>query len=133
MCLRVCTEACLSTHGHTNRRLVAGSISGSVDKKTVIESIVAAQSSKALNTSAPSTCVYIGDSLTDIAALLQSDVGIIVGSSKSLRRVCAAFGVQVRPLFSAVAAREMGHDKVKGVLYEAASWHEIRLALFGDE
>jgi hypothetical protein len=81
--------------------------------------------------SSNNTCVYIGDSLTDVLALLHCDVGVIVGNSRSLRRICATFGVQIKPLFAAVLSRAKMAGKEKGVLYEAASWDEINLALFG--
>ncbi|KAJ6291986.1 hypothetical protein OIU76_023975 [Salix suchowensis] len=43
--------------------------------------------------------VYIGDSVGDLLCLLQADIGIVVGSSASLRSVGSQFGVSFVPLF----------------------------------
>lgn len=92
--------------------------------------------------------VYVGDSATDLPALLEADVGILVGQSRSARRIAARFGVRVAPLphcdvgaSSAVEAEEMeeaeeadeaqqGSGEVRrhqrlGLLWEAAGWDEI--------
>lgn len=42
--------------------------------------------------------VFIGDSPSDLAPLIAADLGIVVGRSPLIRRVCAAAGVQLRPL-----------------------------------
>ncbi len=42
--------------------------------------------------------VYIGDSPSDFAPLLQSDLGIVVGQNKLLRQVAEAHGVKMKPL-----------------------------------
>ena len=42
--------------------------------------------------------VYVGDSVTDLLALLKADVGIVVGNSATLRTVAAAYKVELRPL-----------------------------------
>jgi hypothetical protein len=51
--------------------------------------------------------IFVGDSLTDLAALTDADVGVLVvgpsGAPSSLRRACAAFGVEVLPLKAALA------------------------------
>ena len=46
--------------------------------------------------------VYIGDSASDLAAMLAADLGIVVGKSSSLRQVAAFCGVQLRPLVAGV-------------------------------
>eukprot|EP00281_Chroomonas_sp_CCMP1168_P015641 CAMPEP_0206217664 /NCGR_PEP_ID=MMETSP0047_2-20121206/3393_1 /ASSEMBLY_ACC=CAM_ASM_000192 /TAXON_ID=195065 /ORGANISM="Chroomonas mesostigmatica_cf, Strain CCMP1168" /LENGTH=505 /DNA_ID=CAMNT_0053640129 /DNA_START=298 /DNA_END=1815 /DNA_ORIENTATION=+ len=106
--------------GLSTGRLVPEGIAGSVDKEQVLDGICAAGGG---------TCVYVGDSLTDVLALLRADVGIIVGSSGSLRRVCEAFGVSLRPLIGSVLSA--GGEREKGVLYVALSWDDISLALYG--
>ena len=71
--------------------------------------------------------VYVGDSVTDLLAMLAADVGIVVGASATLRQVTEAYGIEMRPLVGALA-----QDKAaSGVVYTAASWHDITLALFG--
>ena len=46
----------------------------------------------------PQLAVYIGDSPSDLAPLLQADLGIVVGQNKLLRRVAQAHGVHIKPL-----------------------------------
>ena len=46
--------------------------------------------------------VYIGDSASDLAAMLTADLGIVVGKSSSLRQVAAFCGVQLQPLVAGV-------------------------------
>ncbi|GLC44016.1 hypothetical protein PLESTB_000220200 [Pleodorina starrii] len=82
--------------------------------------------------------VYVGDSTSDLGALLAADVGVVVGENRLLRRVAARFGVRLRPLAAAplavpsTAAAAAGGSG--GVLYEAAGgWAEIRAFLFGVE
>ena len=43
-------------------------------------------------------CVYVGDSVNDLAAMVCADVGIIIGSNALLRRVAASAGIQLRQL-----------------------------------
>ena len=43
-------------------------------------------------------CVYVGDSMSDLAALACADIGIVVGTNALLRRVAAAAGLSLRPL-----------------------------------
>ncbi|RAL43691.1 hypothetical protein DM860_014192 [Cuscuta australis] len=84
--------------------------------------------------------VYIGDSVGDLLCLLEADVGIVVGSSSSLRRVGNHFGVKFVPLFPGVVEKqkaypaEGGGDPWKGlsgVLYTASGWSEIHAFLIG--
>jgi len=76
--------------------------------------------------------VYIGDSASDIPALLAADLGIVVGANALLRRVLRAFGVKLEPL--AAAWRPHGGRRAPAdapVLYEAADWHQISALLMG--
>ncbi|KAG1664830.1 hypothetical protein FOA52_007088 [Chlamydomonas sp. UWO 241] len=74
---------------------------------------------------------YVGDSTSDLLALLAADVGIVIGSNRSLRRVCARFGVALRPLSSSVSLTDAGASS--GVLYTTNSWHDVSDFLFGCE
>eukprot|EP00536_Pseudo-nitzschia_multiseries_P010744 jgi/Psemu1/204056/e_gw1.338.15.1 len=86
------------------------------------------------------TVVYVGDSSTDLLALIQADVGILIGRSESTLAMAARFGVTLRPL------TEFSHDKNKNnnnnnnyrtsddmhmdidadaVVWSAADWGEI--------
>jgi hypothetical protein len=72
--------------------------------------------------------VYIGDSLTDLLALLEADVGIVIGQSSSLLKIAGMMGVQMRPLLAYQPSTQAGTKKV---LYKAESWVEIGAVLFG--
>ncbi len=69
--------------------------------------------------------VYIGDSVTDLLALLEADVGILIGGNRQAQQVCEHFGVPLEPL-----DREPLGTPPAGIL-AAASWSEIRCALLG--
>lgn len=83
--------------------------------------------------------VYIGDSVGDLLCLLEADVGIVIGSSSSLRRVGSQFGVSFIPLFSALVKKQRefveGDDSnwkgLTGTLYTVSSWAEIHAFIFG--
>ena len=79
---------------------------------------------------------YVGDSATDLTALLAADVGILVGTSESARRIARRFGVKLAPLPAelpelpaAADAEGGGGSGGNAVIYEAASWEQIRSAL----
>jgi hydroxymethylpyrimidine/phosphomethylpyrimidine kinase/phosphoserine phosphatase len=75
--------------------------------------------------------VYVGDSMTDLSALLSADVGIVMGGNQLIRQVAAVAGVPLRPLPAAAAGRPAGAAAdAPPVLYEAASWEEVRAFLF---
>jgi phosphoserine phosphatase len=42
--------------------------------------------------------VYVGDSSTDLAALLEADIGVVMGSSSSTRSIAEKWGVEILPL-----------------------------------
>ncbi|XP_074576710.1 bifunctional TH2 protein, mitochondrial-like [Curcuma longa] len=83
--------------------------------------------------------IYIGDSVGDLLCLLEADVGIVIGSSSSLRRVGEKFGVSFTPLYPAVIKKQMevvGNDSnpwngLSGVLYTASSWTEVHAFILG--
>ena len=77
---------------------------------------------------------YVGDSATDLTALLAADVGILVGTSESARRIARRFGVKLAPLPAELpelpaADADGGGSGGGAVIYEAASWEQIRSAL----
>jgi thiamine phosphate phosphatase / amino-HMP aminohydrolase len=83
--------------------------------------------------------VYIGDSVGDLLCLLLADIGIVVGSSASLRKVGESFGVSFVPLLPGVVEKQRQLDKDKlpiwnglsGVLYTVSSWSEIHAFILG--
>ncbi|KAG6590301.1 Bifunctional TH2 protein, mitochondrial [Cucurbita argyrosperma subsp. argyrosperma] len=85
--------------------------------------------------------VYIGDSIGDLLCLLEADVGIVVGTSSSLRRLATQFGVSFVPLYPSVVRKqrslteetECSWKGLSGVLYTVNSWAEIHAFVLGCE
>ena len=83
--------------------------------------------------------VYIGDSVGDLLCLLKADIGIVVGSSASLRKVGSQFGVSFVPLFPGLVRKqkESGGESspnwkgLSGILYTVSSWAEIHAFILG--
>ena len=104
--------------------------SGELDKKFVSAFDKEVQLQKIVENAAsnPGVTIYIGDSFTDLLALLRADVGIIIGQSKSLFAVCNDFGIEVVPL----QERENGtfEDEGKKVLFSVDKWDEIQNFMF---
>ena len=67
--------------------------------------------------------IFIGDSLTDLLALLAADFGIIVGQSRSLRKVLGVSGISLRPLSE---VNDTNCSRASHTLYEACSWMQIQ-------
>lgn len=83
--------------------------------------------------------VYIGGSPGDLLCLLEADIGIVIGSSSSLRRLGDHFGVSFVPLFSSLVERQKELDdgssykwkRLTGTLYTVSSWAEIHAFILG--
>ncbi|KAJ6854764.1 bifunctional TH2 protein [Populus alba x Populus x berolinensis] len=82
--------------------------------------------------------VYIGDSVGDLLCLLQADIGIVVGSSASLRCVGSQYGVSFVPLFPGLVRKQKESDGespnwkgLSGILYTVSSWSEIHAFILG--
>ncbi|KAL7215541.1 hypothetical protein ACSBR1_027656 [Camellia fascicularis] len=83
--------------------------------------------------------VYIGDSVGDLLCLLEAHVGIVLGSSSSLRRVGSHFGVTFVPLFTGLVNKQKecveGNSSswkgLSGILYTVSSWAEIYALFLG--
>ena len=89
--------------------------------------------------------VYVGDSVTDLLAMLDADVGIVVGNSDgdAFERVATAFGIEIRPLAAvygtlgetggqAGGSLDEGSTGRGSCVYRASGWPEIDVFLFGD-
>lgn len=91
--------------------------------------------------SARSITIYVGDSVTDLLAMLDADVGIVVGESGTFKKAASAFGIAVRPLASAYGAldgteeslRQRAPDPAGQCVYRVSQWAEIEVFLFGVE
>ena len=74
--------------------------------------------------------VYIGDSSTDLAALLEADIGIIMGDSISTRSIAEKWNIRILPL-NQFHANSFGFGIQKNVqsLWQTESWQEINEVL----
>lgn len=83
--------------------------------------------------------VYVGGSVGDLLCLLKADIGIVIGSSPSLRRLGDHFGISFVPLFAGMVKKqkelvEGGSPNWKGqpgVLYTVSTWAEIHAFILG--
>lgn len=83
--------------------------------------------------------IYIGGSVGDLLCLLEADIGIVIGSSSSLRKLGDQFGVKFVPLFSGLVRRqrELSEGRssdwkpLSGILYTVSSWAEIEAFILG--
>ena len=77
-----------------------------------------------------SVIVYVGDSPTDMSALLEADIGIVMGNSSSTKIIAARWCIQIVPLqhrdqhgFN-IMDGDLGIGRNK-LLWQAESWKEI--------
>ncbi|GLT41471.1 hypothetical protein SLA2020_155320 [Shorea laevis] len=83
--------------------------------------------------------IYVGASIGDLLCLLEADVGIVMCSSPSLRRLGDQFGVSFVPLFSGLVEKQKqlveGSSSTwkgrSGILYTVSSWAEIHAFILG--
>ncbi|XP_031283834.1 bifunctional TH2 protein, mitochondrial-like isoform X2 [Pistacia vera] len=83
--------------------------------------------------------VYIVDSVGDLLCLLKADIGIVIGSSSSLRRVGSQFGVSFVPLYPALVKKQKQYVEgssgnwkgLSGILYTVSSWAEVHAFILG--
>mgnify|MGYP000659779405 FL=1 len=101
------------------------------DKERVYQEIL-----KNVDLLEPTISIYIGDSVTDLLCMLECDMGIIIGSSSSLKKVAQSFGISLIPLYKETlrlvkVGHSQGWQKTKGVIYTVSSWHEIYTFMVG--
>lgn len=83
--------------------------------------------------------IYIGGSVGDLLCLIEADIGIVIGSSSSLRRLGGCFGISFVPLFSGLVEKQReisegrfsGWKGRSGILYTVSSWAEIHAFILG--
>jgi hypothetical protein len=75
--------------------------------------------------------VYVGDSSTDLAALIEADIGILMGNNESTIRMARQWGVLVRPL----SERPTTNMKAEGesVIWTTECWSEIETLLLATD
>ena len=69
--------------------------------------------------------VYVGDSSTDLAALIEADIGVIMGTSSSTRAVAEKYGIHIQSLKN---RHEYGfgiRSSSDNTLWQTESWQEI--------
>ena len=129
---------------------VNNKIDGAIAKRAVIQTLIdettmtlAGSSALAGPTSLASTAtgvldpeprravIYLGDSTTDLLALLAADIGILIGNSASTRDVASKFGIALKPLHAAQAnnVEALCSATEEGSVWEAESWEEVRVCL----
>lgn len=69
--------------------------------------------------------VFVGDSVTDLLALLEADIGILVGEKTSPRIACERTGIEIVPLTPDATPKKLR-------LYHTASWESIARFLFNN-
>ena len=75
----------------------------------------------------------------DLLCLLEADIGIVIGSSSSLRRVGSQFGLSFLPLFPGLVKKQKEYTEggsfdwkgQSGILYTVSSWAEIHAFILG--
>jgi hypothetical protein len=85
-----------------------------------------AKKAKIINLRLSGYVVYVGDSSTDLSALVEADLGILIGDSKSTISMAKQWGVKVRPLSELHATQR---EDLSNVLWLAQSWSEIEICL----
>ena len=119
---------------------IAVEVSGSFGKHQRFLALEAAARDAFANSDpSRSISIYIGDSVTDMLAMLDADVGIVVGDSDTFTKAASAFGIAVRPLASAYGAvdgaevlrRQGAPDSTGQCVYRVSQWAEIEVFLFG--
>jgi hypothetical protein len=106
--------------------------SNRVDKEGRIELAVSGASAKKeriikLQEKAGCGVVYVGDSVTDLPALLAADLGVLIGSSNTVREFTAKYNVKVESLSSLHALTSIFSKgpKAPNTVWAAESWADI--------
>lgn len=114
---------------------IAIDISGASGKREYFVDLVARAKGVANEQGHPqrNLSVYVGDSLTDLLAMLDADVAVLVGESTSFIRVAKAFGIPIRPLASVYGTSGSDSEQEMGgkCIYRVSHWAEIDVFLFG--
>ena len=94
---------------------------GAISKK---EQILKLQQQQEVDAAAArNRVVYVGDSSTDLLAIIQADVGILLGGSKSAIGLASKYGVSVKPLRDYDC--DYSDEDCASVVWTADHWDEI--------
>mmetsp|Transcript_28903 Transcript_28903/g.52892 ORF Transcript_28903/g.52892 Transcript_28903/m.52892 type:complete len:344 (+) Transcript_28903:106-1137(+) len=88
-----------------------------------------AKKDRILQLKASGLVVYIGDSSTDLAALVEADLGILIGNSKSTATMAEQWGINVHPLRRRQQFLLEKKGEISKVIWMAESWAEIQVVL----
>ncbi|XP_068671967.1 uncharacterized protein [Montipora foliosa] len=122
----------LPLEGELSSGSLAKNLTSAFDKETIFQELVQSKSRGSGGMS-----IFVGDSITDLLALLKSDIGIVIGKSHTVRKVAKSFGIKLLPLqeiqnmMATKCHEENSETSKEGVLFEAPSWNEIGFTLFG--
>lgn len=122
----------LPLEGELSSGYLAKNLTNAFDKETIFQQLVQDKSARSEGIS-----IFVGDSITDLLALLKSDLGIVIGKSQTVRKVAKSFGIKLIPLQeiqnkkASECQKETFCSIQRGVLFEARSWNEIGFTLFG--
>ena len=108
--------------------VVSNEVRGAAAKRAIIAALV----SEAREAEPHGQVVYVGDSATDLLAMLEADLGILIGESQSTRRLARQFGLSIEPLPTtrdAAAADGVLPATPPATVWEAASWDDVRRCL----
>jgi hypothetical protein len=108
------TIPCWSNHVDSDGRITLA-VPGALAKRKRIEAIQAEEGS---------SVVYVGDSVTDLPALLAADLGVLVGSSSSVREFASKYNVRLEPL-SSLNNASGNSSAAQRTVWAAESWAEI--------
>ena len=101
--------------------LVGKEMISSLDKLKIVQQILAEDKG---------VSVFVGDSITDLLGLLEADIGIIIGDSKTILKTADTFGINVEPITEILKKKEIDFSckRVRNrtrVLYVAKNWYQI--------
>lgn len=109
---------------------VSNTVNGAVAKREIIEELVKQVRESSAAASAEGghrpLVVYVGDSATDLLAMLAADVGILIGESGWSREIAERFGLVIEPLDQQDL---IGTEARREVVFEAQSWLDIKRCL----
>lgn len=101
--------------------LVGKEMISSFDKLKIVQQILAKDKG---------VSVFVGDSITDLLGLLEADIGIIIGDSKTILKTADTFGINVEPIAEILKPKELDFSCGRAsnrtrVLYITKDWYQI--------